>query len=79
MELRTEVLELIREACAVEEPNLCEESIFEEISIDSLSFIELIVRAEDKFGIEFDDEDLNIYGWKTVGDFIDRIALSGKK
>ena len=41
--------------------------------IDSLSFVELVVKAEDKFGIQFEDEELTVYAWERVRDFIDAV------
>ena len=83
--MRNEALELIRETCGAEEPELSEESPFCELSIDSLSFVELIVRVEEAFGIEFEDEELSVYAWRLTGDFIDaaeknyRAAHAAKK
>lgn len=73
MSLRKETLELIGEVCAGEEENLSEESLFALLSIDSLSFVELVVKAEDKFGIRFEDEELTAYAWERVRDFIDAV------
>lgn len=73
MSLRKEALELIGEVCAGEEEKLNEESLFALLSIDSLSFVELVVKAEDKFGIQFEDEELTVYAWERVRDFIDAV------
>ena len=42
-------------------------------ALDSLSFVEFIVRAEVAFGIEFDDEDLDVGRWKTAGACAEKI------
>ena len=71
MAVREDILETIRRSCAADEPLLSEESTFDEISIDSLSFVDMIVELEDSYQIQFEDEELNIYGWNKVQDFID--------
>lgn len=73
MTVRDEVLGMIGDVCALPEPGLSEDSAFKDISIDSLSFIELIVAIEDRYGIGFDGDELNIYGYGTVGDFVDTV------
>ncbi len=73
MTVRDEVLGMIGKACALPEPTLSFDSMFKDISIDSLSFIELIVAIEDRYGIGFDGDELNIYGYGTVGDFVDTV------
>lgn len=73
MSLRKEALELIGEICAVKEEKVDEDSLFAQLSIDSLSFVELVVKAEDKFGIRFEDEELTIYAWERARDFIDAV------
>ena len=42
-------------------------------SIDSIRLIELIVGVENKFGIEFDDEDLVVGSSPDLNAFIDKI------
>ena len=73
MTVRDEILEIIRGNCALPEPTLSFDSAFKDISIDSLSFIGLIVELEDKYGIEFEYEELNIYTYSDVGEFADEV------
>lgn len=68
--MRERIIEIIRDACALKEDNITFETNLGDISLDSLTFIEVIVRIEQEFGIEFDDEDLNIDDWGTIGDVI---------
>lgn len=67
------IIELIKQNCALEENNVTPETKLKEISLDSLSFISLIVNLEQEFGIEFDDEELNIYEWETVQEIINLV------
>lgn len=68
--MRERIIEIIRDACALKEDNITFETNLGDISLDSLTFIEVIVRIEQEFGFEFDDEDLNIDDWGTIGDVI---------
>ena len=68
--MRERIIEIIRDACALKEDNITFETNLGDISLDSLTFIEVIVRIEQEFGIEFDDEDLNIDDCGTIGDVI---------
>jgi len=43
------------------------------IGIDSLRMVELIVTLEDKFGITFDDSDIDSNLLKTVNDIIELV------
>ena len=64
------IIEIIKECCALTEDSITEKSEIKEISLDSLSFIELVVKLEEEYGISFDDEQLNIYDYETVTDII---------
>lgn len=68
--MKQRVLNLISECCALCEPELTEETLLAEISLDSLGFVRLVVRLEAEFGIEFDDEELNFYEWNSVRDIL---------
>ena len=71
--MKENIIKIIRDACALEE-NVTEESKLNELSLDSLSFIEVIVEIEEMFAIEFDLEDLDIKKWVTVSDIIKYIS-----
>lgn len=73
--MNEKIIEIIREACALEE-ELFEDTKFNEISLDSLSFIEVIVKTEQEFKIEFEAEQINMMYWETIGDYISYV---GKK
>ena len=68
--MREEIIEIIRDSCALEEDGIAAETKLNEISLDSLSFLGALVRIEERFGFEFDIEELDLYGWETVGDII---------
>lgn len=68
--MKEKIIEIIRNACALEENDITLETKLQDLSLDSLSFIEAIVSIEQEFDIEFEDEGLNIYEWKTVEEII---------
>lgn len=44
-----------------------------DLSINSITFIKVVIIIESEFGFEFEDEDLNINKFKTVMDIVDYI------
>ncbi|MCR2023743.1 acyl carrier protein [Blautia pseudococcoides] len=63
--------ELISEELKVE--NISKETELESLGLDSITYIKLIVAMEKTFEIEFDDDDLNMYNFKTVSDLLNKI------
>ena len=68
--MKEKVRERIRGGCALPEIKLGEDTLLNEISLDSLSFIEVLVSLEEEFHIEFEDEELNFYHWIKIGDIV---------
>ncbi|MET9800394.1 acyl carrier protein [Streptomyces sp. NPDC006368] len=50
-------------------------SFTDELDVDSLSMVEVIVAAEERFGVTIPDEDAR--NLKTVGDAVEFIVLAG--
>ena len=75
--MKEKIIELLREACALEEKRITAKTKLKQLSLDSLSFIEFLVHVEEEFGIEFEAEELDRNGWKYVGDILR--AVEGKK
>lgn len=71
--MKEKIIEIIRNACALEENNITLETMLQDISLDSLSFIEFLVRIEETFNIEFEAEELDMSGWETVGDILKEV------
>ena len=68
--MKEKIIELLREACALEEKRITAKTKLKDLSLDSLSFIEFLVHVEEEFGIEFDDEELYIGKWEGIEDII---------
>ncbi len=52
-----------------------EKSFVDDLDIDSLSMVEVVMAAEDKFGVKIPDSEVK--NLKTVGDAVDYIAKAG--
>ena len=72
--MRERILCLLREACALGEA-ADEESRFEQLSLDSLSYVAFLVQLEEEFGIEIPSEDLDKI--VTVNDIIGYLKEKG--
>lgn len=64
------ILRILRENCALPEEEVFESSVLSELSLDSLSFIDALVKIEEVSGIEFDMEELDLSRWERVEDII---------
>ena len=53
--------------------NIGLDTTFKEIEIESIIFITLIVEIEDHFEIEFDDENMILSYYQTVGEFVNYV------
>ena len=67
--MKDKIIEIIRNACAIDE-DVTEESELLMLSLDSLSFVGVIMEIEETFSIEFELEDLNFLDFKIVSDVI---------
>ena len=67
--MKERVLEIIRNACAIDE-EVTLSSELKLLSLDSLTFVGIVVELEEEFGVEFELDELGIFDWKTVGDIV---------
>jgi acyl carrier protein len=68
-EITAGLAEILEEVAGVNPDDVAEEKSFtEDLDVDSLSMVEVVVAAEEKFGVKIpDDEVTNL---KTVGDAV---------
>jgi len=75
-EIRTGLADIVNEIAGVPAEDVqLEKSFVDDLEVDSLSMVEVVVAAEEKFGVSIPDDDVR--GLKTVGDavsFIERAA-----
>ena len=72
LEMSDKIISIIKEFCALNE-DITIDTYISDLSLDSLSFISIIVEIENTFNIEFDIETLDIKTWNTVGDIIEYV------
>jgi acyl carrier protein len=70
--MQGKIIDIIKSNCALDE-DITIDTYISDLSLDSLSFISIIVEIESLFNIEFDIETLDIKTWNTVGDIIEYV------
>lgn len=70
--MQGKIIDIIKGECALDE-EITIDTYISYLSLDSLSFISIIVEIENTFNIEFDIETLDIKTWNTVGDIIEYV------
>jgi acyl carrier protein len=71
-EITAGLAEILEEVAGVSPADVAEEKSFtEDLDVDSLSMVEVVVAAEEKFGVKIPDEELP--NLKTVGDAVSYI------
>ena len=70
--MKEEILKIIKKACALEE-EVYEDSILSELSLDSFSFVEVLLEIEETFGVEFDVDELGVFNWEKVEEIIKNV------
>ena len=75
-EVRSDLAEIVNEVAGVDADDVqLEKSFVDDLDIDSLSMVEIVVAAEEKFGVRIPDD--QVKNLKTVGDavsFIERAS-----
>jgi len=75
-EILSGLAEIVNEVAGVPAADVqLEKSFVDDLDIDSLSMVEVVVAAEEKFGVKIPDDDVK--GLKTVGDAVSYIANAG--
>jgi acyl carrier protein len=67
---------ILEEVAGVEPSDVTAEKTFiDDLDVDSLSMVEVVVAAEEKFGVKIPDDDVKTL--KTVGDAVSYIQRAG--
>jgi len=75
-QILTGLTEIIREVTGVLPESVSPEKTFvDDLDIDSLSMVEIVVAAEERFGVKIPDDDVSQL--KTVGDAVAYIERAG--
>ena len=67
--MKEKIIGIIQKGCALEE-TVSPESELKALSLDSLSFVAVLVAIEEEFQIEFELDELDMGAWNTVADVI---------
>ncbi|MFL6024886.1 MAG: acyl carrier protein [Marmoricola sp.] len=71
-EIRTELAEIVNEVTGIPAGDvLLEKSFTDDLDVDSLSMVEVVVAAEEKFSVRIPDD--QVKNLKTVGDAVSYI------
>lgn len=70
--MKNKVIELIKDNLALDE-EVDIDTPLKSLSLDSLSFINLIIQIEETYDIDFSFDELDIKKWNIVNDFIQTI------
>ena len=74
-EIVTGLADILNELAGVEQADVTEEKTFtDDLDVDSLSMVEVIMAAEDKFGVKIPDTEMQ--NLKTVGDAVSYIEAN---
>ena len=75
-EITSGLAEILEEVAGVNPDDVTEEKSFtEDLDVDSLSMVEVVVAAEERFGVKIPDDDVK--GLRTVGDAVSYIEKAG--
>lgn len=75
-EILSGLAEIVNEVAGVPVDNVQLDKAFtDDLDIDSLSMVEVVVAAEEKFGVKIPDDDVK--DLRTVGDAVTYIAQAG--
>lgn len=74
-EIVKELAVILNEVAGVDQSKVTtEKSFLDDLEVDSLSMVEVVMAAEDKFGVKIPDEEVK--NLKTVGDAVAFISKS---
>ena len=77
-EITTGLAEILEEVAGVNPDDVAEDKSFtDDLDVDSLSMVEVVVAAEEKFGVKIPDDELP--KMKTVGDAVSFIKKNAAK
>src|SRR5687768_11636543 len=68
-EIRTDLAEIVNEVAGIDADDVqLDKSFVDDLDVDSLSMVEVVVAAEEKFGVTIPDDEVK--NLKTVGDAV---------
>ena len=75
-EIRADLAEIVNEVAGIPAEDVqLDKSFVDDLDVDSLSMVEVVVAAEEKFGVRIPDDDVK--NLRTVGDAVNYIEQAG--
>ena len=75
-EIRADLAEIVNEVAGIDADDVqLDKSFVDDLDVDSLSMVEVVVAAEERFGVKIPDDD--VQELRTVGDAVAYIERSG--
>ena len=71
-DITKEIIKLITEIGELSD-NIDLDTTFDKIELDSIGFVTIIVEIETNYEIEFDDENMLINNYRSIGDFVEYV------
>ena len=72
-EIRSQLADIVNDVAGVDQDDVqLEKSFVDDLDVDSLSMVEVVVAAEEKFDVKIPDD--QVKNLKTVGDAVDFIV-----
>ena len=72
-EIRADLAEIVNEVAGIPTEDVqLDKSFVDDLDVDSLSMVEVVVAAEEKFGVKIPDDE--VQNLKTVGDAVSYIS-----
>ena len=74
-EIRADLADIVNEVAGIDADDVqLDKSFTEDLDVDSLSMVEVVVAAEERFGVKIPDDE--VPNLKTVGDAVSYIVKS---
>lgn len=71
--IRDEIISILSEVTGAEPISITGDKMLEDLEIDSILFIQLVIKCETNFNIQFDDDMLLISNFSKIDEFIEYI------
>ena len=80
IEIFEQIVELIKKVMSKPDTEITEETrLFEDLEFDSITTMQLLVAAEERFGFDSGDSEESLQAFETVGAFAEFVEKNRKK
>lgn len=75
MDFQKKIFSIIRDVSGFPLEQISENKSLEELEINSIVFIQLVIRCENEFGIQFEDDQLLLANYPTIKELVGYIRM----